>query len=325
MKTLHNKIKIATGIFVIAALAVSCIPKQETMGDAGQTLVKLFPSGYTMLAVDALNTSQTAILFEVRRDVQSNSALNSATTVVLKYDADTAVLKKYNTANETSYIPLPDTLGTISPAITGGNVTLNFAQGDIGQAVRITLPYSGHFDFSAHYALAFTVLSVSGSGTLSAGVKDTIVCEILAKNKWDGIYTVTGTWVDYVYDGGGTSYTNDYPITVQLRTIGATTCARYDADGASYGYVFNGGTSAFGAWTPSFVFDNDNNVVDCVNTSVDSPARGRACYLYTGEGAINKWNASDKSMDVSFGMFQLNVSPQYRSLMVEHYVYKGPR
>jgi hypothetical protein len=326
MKTLHNKIKFAIGVLVIAALAVSCIPKQESMGGAGQTLVKLFPSVYNLLPFDAITTPQTGILFEVRRDVNNKAALNTTTTVVLKYDADTAIMNKYNTVNGTSYVPLPDTLGTVSPAISGGALTLDFAAGEFSKTITISVPSAGKFDFSMHYALAFTIQSVSGTGILSKGTNDTILCEVLAKNKYDGVYTVTGSFTDYVYDAGGTAYTSDYPINIQLQTSGALSVNRYDADGGSYGYVFDGGTAAFGAWTPSFVFDGTtDDVIDVVNTSVDSPARGRSCVMYTGPGYINHYDAATKSMDIAFGMKQLNVTPQIRSLIIEHYVYKGPR
>jgi hypothetical protein len=53
MKTIHNKIKIAISVLCIAILAVSCLPESQTMGGAGQTLVKLYPGGFKLLAFDA--------------------------------------------------------------------------------------------------------------------------------------------------------------------------------------------------------------------------------------------------------------------------------
>jgi Domain of unknown function (DUF1735) len=323
MKTLHNKIKIAIGVFVIAALAVSCLPKQESMGSAGQTLVKLFPSGYNLVAVDAITTAQTGILFEVRKDIQSNAALNTTTTVVVQYDASGAILTKYNAANSTSFIPLPASLATVSPAITGGTITLNFGAGDFSQAVTVSIPNAGNFDFSKHYALAFCVSSVSGTGTLSAAVNDTIVCEVLAKNQWDGVYVVTGSFVDYVT----AAWVGYYPKNVQLRTTGATTCSKYDADFGLYGYIFNTdatGTSQsqFGNWTPAFTFDTDNNV-GVYNTTTDPLPRQRTAVL--SSAAANKYYPATQSMDVAYQMSQLTVSPVLRNLIIEHYAYKGPR
>jgi hypothetical protein len=325
MKTLH-KLNIVITILLFALFAVSCIPEQQSIGSAGATFVKLHPAVYNMLAFDAKTTTQTGLLFEVRRDVPNETDLNSTTTVVLKYDTDTAMLKKYNSKNGTKFIPLPPSLGTVSPAITSGTVTLNFAAGDFGKPVNIVVPSAGSFDFSKNYALAFKVLSVTGTGTLSASIKDTIVCEILAKNRWDGIYDVTGTFVDYVT----AAWTGYYPKIVQLRTTGALTVSKYDTDFGVYTYIFDldgtgNSVSQFGAWTPCFVFDANNNVVNVINSTTDPLPRQRTAVMYTGAGAINKYNATTKTMDVSYQMSQLNVSPVLRCLVVEQYVYKGPR
>ena len=319
-----KKAKIAVFALFVSVVAISCLPKNESIGGAGTTFVRMAPADYNMLAFDAKAVPQSGILFEIRKDVVNSTDLNGATTVTVLYDTDGSLLSSYNTANGTSFIPLPTSLGTVSPAIAGGTITLNFAAGDFAQPVTINVPNAGAFDFSKHYALAFKVGTVSGVGKLSAEFDKTIVCEVLAKNKWDGVYTVSGTFVDYVYDAGGTAYTSDYPVTIELRTIGATTCARYDADYGTNLYIFSSG-SGFGNWTPAFVFDASDNVVNAINTTTDPLPRGRSVYLYTGPGSINKYNSTNKSLDITFGMKQLSVSPQLRSLMTEHYVYKGPR
>ena len=321
MKTL----KIAAGFLLIAALAVSCIPEQQSMGDAGQTLVKLSPAGYAMLAVDAKTTAQTGILFEIRRDVQSEAALSTATTAVLSYDTDGKILAAYNTAHKTTYIPLPTSLATTVPALTAGQISVEFGAGEFAKSVMLNIPSSASFDFSKNYALAFKLASVSGTGIIGAAGGTDIVCEVLAKNKWDGVYTVTGTFVDYV----SPAWVGWYPKTVQLRTTGAFTCSKYDADNALYGYIFDvdgtGSLSQFGAWTPYFKLDASDNVVDCINSTVDPLPRQRTAVLYKGAGSINKYNAATKVMDVSYQMSQLTVSPVLRNLITEHYVYKGPR
>jgi Domain of unknown function (DUF1735). len=323
MKKLH-KISLVLSIVSLAFFAVSCLPDQESIGGAGQTFVKLHPADYSMSAFDAKTTPQSGILFEVRRDVANSNDLNSSTTVELLYDTDNSIMDKYNEDNETSYTPLPTSLGTVSPAITGGKITLTFAPGEIGKTISINVPSAGSFDFSKNYALAFKINSVSGTGKLSEAVGKTILCEVLAKNKWDGVYTVTGSFVDYI----NSAWVGYYPKEVELRTTGANTCSKYDKELAGFGYLFDtdgaGTLSQFGAWTPAFIFDSSDNVT-VVNTTVDSPARGRTAELYTGVGAINKYDAKTKTMDVAYYLKQLNVSPQLRSLVKEHYVYKGAR
>jgi len=325
MKTLQNTIKITVGVFLLAALAVSCIPEQQSLGGAGQTLVKLWPAGFNVLAVDAKTTTQSGILFEVRRDVHSATAMNSATTVILKYDADTALLKAYNTAHTTSFIPLPPALGSTTPAITAGKITLVFDAGEFVKNIIVNLPSSASFDFSKAYALTFKLFEVTGTGVISEDAGQTIVCQILAKNGYDGVYTVTGTFVDYVTP----AWVAAYPKTVELRTTGSNSVSKWDKDYATFGYVFftdatKATTSSYGAFTPVFSFDASNNV-SVSNSTPPSAPRNRRAILYTGAGSINKWVPASKTFDITYQLSQDDVVPVLRNLITEHWVRTGPR
>jgi|PlaIllAssembly_1097288.scaffolds.fasta_scaffold47007_1 hypothetical protein len=192
MKTLYNSLKIAAGVLIMSALAVSCLPEQQSIGDAGQTLVKLNPSEFTLVPFDAKSASQTGVLFEVRRDVHSQAALNSTTSVVLTYDTNGALLAAYNAENGTNFIPLPTNLGTTTPAVSGSTVTLDFAPGEFAKSILVTVPNATNFDFTKQYALAYTLTSVSGTGTISENSGTTIVAQVLVKNKYDGKYKATG-------------------------------------------------------------------------------------------------------------------------------------
>jgi hypothetical protein len=328
MKTLKNTIKIAIGVLVLGTMMTSCVQKQESLGSAGQTLVKLNPSGFNMVAVDAKTTPQTAVLFDVMRNVNSQASLSQATTVVLQFDTDGAMLAAYNTANSKTFIPLPVSLATTVPAIVAGKITLEFGANDFAKSVSVNIPASANFDFSKQYALTFKLIEVTGTGTMSEAVGKTIVVQVLAKNKWDGVYDVDGTYVDYIYAPG--AYAGYYPKVIQLRTTGSVTCSRYEVDFATYAYAFDpygDGQywSSFGGWTPSFMFDASDNVVDCINTTLDPAPRSRTALLYTGAGSINKYFSATKTMDVTFQLKALTTTPQIRNLITEHYVYKGPR
>jgi len=147
MKRFHN-LNIGVYAFFLALLAVSCIPEQQSIGDAGQTFVKLHPAVYNMLAFDAKTTPQSGVLFEIRRDVPNSKDLNSSTTVVLQYDADGSILAKYNTDHKTKYVPLPGDLGIVSPAITADKLTITLETGQTGKAIMINVPAAGNFGFS---------------------------------------------------------------------------------------------------------------------------------------------------------------------------------
>lgn len=291
MKTLH-KINISLCVLFFALLAVSCIQKQESIGDAGQTILKMFPDGYKMLAIDARSTPQSFLLFEIRRDVANSTQLNTTSTVILA--ADDAILPKYNLENETEFVPLPANLGIVSPAISGGQITLNFAAGDQGMPITIDIPNSGNFDFSKHYALAFRVASVSGTGTLSAAAKDTIVCEILAKNKYDGLYLLKGVH-------NRAPYTFPYETEMQMQTRGASSVAFYWPEAGSAGHPIGigpGETSWYGAAiAPVIVFDPVTNLI----TDVFNAGGATPITKFTGAGAnSNKYDPATKTIYVSW-------------------------
>jgi hypothetical protein len=329
MKTVKNIFKIITGMLLLSFLFVSCIPKQESIGDAGQTLVKLVPNSFVSKALKMQSTTQTVTLLEVHKDVANGAALQVATSVVLKYDADTALLKAYNTAHSTTYIPLPPALYTLSPAISSGIITLNFdpATQDFAKSVMITIPNILNFDFGKKYALCFKVQSVTGEGTYSANANAVLVINVMAANKMDGKYTVTGSFVDFVYDIAGSYYAGYYPKTVNLITLGLTSVAKYDALGY-YTYLFlvsPTSYSQFGNWTPCFTFDASNNI-GVYNSTVDNVAgRNRQAFLYTDGSASNVFNVTTHSFDIAYGMSQDNVVPIKRNKIIEHYEYVGAR
>lgn len=243
MKKLYSKIIIAITVLVIGAFAVSCVPEEQTMGDAGQTLVKLSPAGFNMLAVDAKTTAQSGVLFEVRRDVPSEAALNSTTTAVLTFDADTAILKSYNTTNKTSFIPLPVSLATTTPALTGGKITLTFSPGEFAKSIVVNIPSSASFDFSKQYALAYRLTEVTGSGIISAAVGKTIVAQVLAKNKYDGKYKMKGFIMRPGDTGGLEGFFKGFDH--KLSTSGAKSVKM----SPNQLWANGGGVGGIGAWT----------------------------------------------------------------------------
>jgi hypothetical protein len=193
MKSTSSRFKYLTVVFLLAFLIVSCLRKDETMGDAGQTLVKLYPGVYSKVVLAPLATSQTIALLEIRRDLAGPAALNSSTSVVLKFDKDAAMVNKYNDANNTYFTLLPNNLYTSDPApAADGTVTLNFGAGDFVKSVMITVPNVFKFDFSEKYALAYKLVSVSGNGIKSQSAPDTTVIEIGAQNAYEGWYHSVG-------------------------------------------------------------------------------------------------------------------------------------
>lgn len=192
-KAIGRYLRVLAGLIIVTFVAISCIPQNESMGDAGQTLVKLYPQEYNKITFAPVATSQTLAALEVRRDITGKTAINSTTSVILKFDQDTLMIKKYNAKYGTSLFLLPDTLFTSDPPVEpDGNMTVNFQPGEIVKSIMITVPNVFNFDFSIKYALAYKLVSVSGTGIKSMAVNDTTVVEVRGQNAYEGWYLSVG-------------------------------------------------------------------------------------------------------------------------------------
>ena len=193
MKIIIGKLKLVTGFSLLVFAISSCIPDGEFLGDAGQTLVKLFPAEYNKVMLAPVSTSQTVAVIEVRRDVAGQAALNTASTAILKFDKDTVLIKQFNNINGTSFTLLSGALYTSDPApADDGTITVNFNAGDFVRSVIITVPNVFNFDFSQKYALAYKLESVSGTGIKSLASSDITIIEIAAMNEYEGWYHSVG-------------------------------------------------------------------------------------------------------------------------------------
>ncbi len=314
MKTLHNKIKIAVGVFLLAVLAVSCIPEQQSMGDAGQTLVKLTPEGFKLIPLDAVALPQTAVAFDIRKDANNTAALNTPTTVILK--KDDAILTEYNAAEGTTFIPLSATLCNTSfiPA-ADGSITVDFAAGDFAKEMVFTIPNASLFDFSKQYALAYRIESVTGAGIISQGYGDTIIVQVLAKNKYDGLYLLKGIH-------NRVPYNFPYETEMEMHTTGATSVAFYWPDVSSVGHPIGVGVDNDLSWygagiAPVVVFDPVTNLV----TNVYNTGSATVITKYTGDGAnSNMYDPATKTIYVSW-----NYNNNPLRAFVDTLTYIGPR
>jgi hypothetical protein len=324
MKTL----KIAVGFIIIAALAVSCIPEQQSIGGAGNTIIKYTPGDqFSLLAMDALGTPQTFTLFEIRRDAPNSSALSKTTTVELRLDADTAMIKKYNSLNGTNFVLMPASLYTTSPAVSGGKVTFTFNAGDFAKDLYITIPKASNFDFSKKYVIAYKI-TVAGEGAFSGSISDTIYRQVMAKNRFDGKYEVTGTLVDLAVG----TISGNYPMSVNLVTTGENQVRFEEPAAAPWGSVIFhsilSGTSmsVYGSFGLIINFDASNKVVSVVNYYGQPAGNTRSAEL--DPSGVNTWNPSSKVVKIKYFMKQPSVvatPPNIRTTFDETWTYKGPR
>lgn len=272
-------------------------------GNSGGTFIKLLESGEKVLAFDAVSTPQSAGLLDVRKDANSEAALNTPTNVVVSLDQ--AYLDAYNEDNGTAYEILPAEYYTTSPAISGGAFNLAFAAGDFAKPITFTLTDATMLDFSKQYALPFTITSVDAGGNVSAS--KSLFVKVLVKNAWDGAYEVTGSMNDVGNPGLGGLFPMDY----HLITSGATTVDGYDpVYWVDYFIPITSGAdiTGYGAFSPVFEFDPETNKVIKVTNIYGQPA-GNTRSAELDPSGENYYDPETQTIKVKFFMKQPSVIP----------------
>ncbi|WP_157687543.1 DUF1735 domain-containing protein [Pedobacter psychrophilus] len=172
--------------------------------------------------------------------------------------APTSVITEYNTQQGTNFILLPSNLYTIA------NLVALIPSGERKSQIVINLK-TDQFDLTKEYVLPLTIAS-SSFGIISSNFR-TILLNIKAKNKYDGIYTVSATAP--MLDVVSAALTGFYPIEQDLITQGANTVAMYDGRfaTANFAHPIKSGTatSSYGNFSPVFAMDADGKVTSVTN------------------------------------------------------------
>jgi hypothetical protein len=332
MKTLYKTLKIAAGIFLVAVLAVSCVPEQQSMGDAGQTLVKLATptaDGFNLIVLDPISTPQSFLLFDVRKNSTNSADLNTETVVTFQYDnTDTAMLKAYNAANGTDYVPMGAALYTLAPAMVSGKFTFTFAPGDLAKTVTLTIPNAFNLDMGLKYAFIYKVTVTSGTGMWSETSNDTLITQILPKNKYDGVYTVTA--LSPMVDLANGALTGYYPFTYALVTTGANTCDCIEVeDDYPLHPISNGGAwSYYGSFCPQLEFNPDGSGQITAVTNYWGQPAGNSRSAEIDPSGVNAWDPATGDITIKYFMKQPTVvttPPYIRTKFDELWSYTGSR
>ncbi len=312
----------------ISLLATSCIKDDAPgAGSAGTPKIKILEGPKRALFFSPFLTVKNIDLFSVRRDEVSAAGIDQSITIKVMAQPDS--VETYNDANGTSYEALPDSLYTI----VGNGVTRNgevFSIPIPAQAIgnELTIAMNGgKWDVTHKYAMMFTIVDPAGLA-ITNGLKSVFVT-IEAKNQWDGVYEVTGSYTDLT----NAAFKGVYPYTWELQTLSPTQCVVYDNELlGGVGFVFSttgdpADLSYYGSFGLVVTFDPaTNKIVDLQNYYGQPSGNTRSAHLDpSGE---NMYNADSKTISIKYYMTQPSVvptPPNIRATWDEKWKYTGPR
>lgn len=317
-----NKFILFLTIIAVGASCIKEVDVNEGMPNNEKTIIKLPQAAEEIFtfALDAVDRIDTLKVLEVRRDAVSNGELNAALTV--KIAPNNGAITAYNTANGTNLVPFTNYTLISDNGVTmdGANYVVPFAAGEFVKFIKISFNTS-KLDLSKRNAMAFKIID-GGGATISASQEALV--EIAIKNKYDGVYRIEGTMIDYA----NAALTGSFPQDVELITTGATTVKMIPIDLGIEGHLIlsAGSLSYYGSYGPVFKFDENDNVIEVVNIYGQPAGNTRSAAL--DPSGVNKWDAATKTMTVKYVMKQPSVitaPPNIRVLFDEVFTYLGPR
>ena len=316
-----------TSLLALTLLFTSCIKKEVTpLADEGKTFVKILQDREDKVFLAPFSGVANVPLFSVRKDANNNASLMKSANVVLT--RINSLVDRYNADNGTDYEQLPDSLYTLGAGVTnsGNTYTMNMAAGEFAHDLSINLNGS-KWNLSHKYALAFALTS-PGTGNYVASGRDTVIALISVKNKYDGVYKITGTFLDVSAVGAG--FTAAYPLQWELWTTGTNSCVVVDNYYLGIpGYVFTNGGSLtyYGSFGLNINFDLATDAVTSVTNYYGQPAGNTRSAVLDPSG-LNKYDGSSKTIKIKYFMTQPSVittAPYIRSYFNETWSYLGSR
>jgi hypothetical protein len=291
-------------IIVVVASFTSCVKKDNYFSydtstpNRKQTIKIANASDIVTIARDVNPMIDTFEVIDLRRAPNDNAQLNQPLTV--KLVKNPTLISDYNTANGTSFVELPAAAYKLLTDIT--NVT--FAAGQDIIEIKIRLDKS-QLDLSQQYALGFS-LSDGGTATIETSSKNGLY-SIGVKNKWDGVYAITGTFLDIT----NANFTGSYPLEWELQTSGASQCIVVDNVYLGIpGHVFlnSGSLTYYGSFGLVVNFDPATDQISSIVNYYGQPAGNTRSAVLDPSG-LNKYDGATKTINIKYFMKQPSVVP----------------
>lgn len=298
-------------LLLAMALVIAGCKKNDVFGDIIPNTDRVIaefsdPSPERTIALDFSNAEKELTVADLRLFIRSKPKGN----VTVKITASPTIVADYNTENGTNYTAIPQNLFQFI------STELVLTEKDREKPVRIKLKPSDLVNDS--YALGIRITEVS-EGEISERVYQQFII-LSVKNKYDGLYEVTGTCEDLLG-----VYSGIYPNSnVGLRTVDAESVDYLDpvfSVGPPFNenaYIIeNTGTGDF-AWlfSPRFVFDP---VTDKVVAILDNDGGVPTGVIDpSGPNQFIENGPDDKVFTIKYKVFD-------RFIITETWTYTGPR
>lgn len=208
--------------------------------------------------------------------------------------AVTVKLKLNNALLPANYQPLPANAYTFTTALDAVTTTAGTRFADIRIRLKKNL-----LDLSKNYALAFEFAD-PGKGYVVNTKGEAMLVGIAVRNKYDGIYRITGAMVDRT----NAANRGQYPLTWELHTTGSNSVAVYDSESHDQRHWFLGasGRSYYGQFGLNVTFDNTANTVTQVVNSYGQGTNNRHGAL--DAAGINTWDPATGNIRISYHMIE---------------------
>lgn len=234
-----------------------------------------------LIMIDYLPGDQTVTAITLK-----NQASGSAGSVHVKLSIDTAV-----SAAGAKLLP---TNGHVLPSLeydVPANGTVN---------VPLTLKRS-NLPPEAVYGIGFKI-ETSSAGTIAPSAKSIIV-KFDLRNRWDGLYRVTGSMVDIA----APTITGNFPQDINVVTTSPNQVTFIPVDLGIPGFLILSGTSLsyYGSFGPVLNFNASSNQVTSVANSYGQPASNTRSAEIDASG-LNVYDPATKNIFVKFYMKQPN-------------------
>ncbi|MEO6668777.1 MAG: DUF1735 domain-containing protein [Ferruginibacter sp.] len=195
-------------------------------------------------------------------------------------------------------------------------------------SILVTLPHSANLDPNLIYGIGLSITSADNNFDVASNMKD-LVLRFTVKNKYDGVYDNTGTFVDNT----NPAFTDRYPLEYRLVTTGpASVDVQLNVNGSwDPAYLFFNGTggSFYGNYGLTMSFDPaDDHIIEVHNyygdqtkapTAVGDPSQGSGAPTYVSGGPQFRSASLDPS---GLNVFDDDTDPDNPVIYIKHWMFQ---